>query len=417
MALHIQMTPEAEATLKRKLLRSKLSAIAACLGFVLAGGAALYLVTIVIAGNELPAFSSYEPPPSNKPPTKKPRVQELSSKSSPPSSSVAPPVIVSTASSNVVMAISDIPTTEFGIGMSNDIGSGLGGDGIGDGLGDGPGGMGSGDSGGSTLEGTFYDFKQTKSGASTGITPNSTNQILSLYNEFFTGGWNERTFSKYYKSPTKLYSGVFMLPTCKAEYAPHAFKCSDKVQPSAWGVIYRGKIVAPATGKFRFVGIADDVMAVRFNRKMVLEAGWSVPTINQNNRGLGSEAGYRNDVVAGKHPSKAGYKFLNVPGIPKWNNELGGLTAGDTFSVREGQTYPIEIFISEIPGGAFGFALLIEDVTDGEKGAGNLQLFRTDMSTPTAGEVQKLLSEAGFGGGGLEWPQYSSDSLIWVAKP
>ncbi len=417
MALHIQMSEEAELTLKRRLMRNKISAIAACLGFITVGGAALYFTYTLIKGNEPPTFTPYEPPPTNKPPTNKPKVQELSSKSSPPSAAMAPPVIVSTASATIQMAHTDFPSPDFGIGNQMGIGDGLGGSGIGDGVGSGEGGLGSGDAGGSTLEGTFYDFKQTASGASTGITPESTQQILGLYNEFFQGGWNEKTFRKYYKSPTKLYSGVFMLPTCKAEYAPHAFECSDKVKPSAWGVIYKGKIVAPKTGKFRFVGIADDVMAIRFNRKMVLEAGWSIPTINQSNRGLGSQADYRAAVEAGNHPTKRGYKFLQVPGIPKWNSELGGLTAGETFSVREGQTYPIEIFISEIPGGAFGFVILIEDVTDGEKGASNLQLFRTDLSSPTAADVKKLLSDAGFAQGHLEWPQYDGDAHIWVAKP
>ncbi len=412
------MSEEAEQALRRKMLRNKLSAIAACLGFIVAGGASLFFTYTLIAGNELPALLSYEPPASNKPPTRKPNVQELSSKSSPPSSSVAPPVIVSTASSNIQMAISDVPTTDFGIGMEMDIGAGLGGDGIGTGIGEGEGGMGSGDAGGSTLEGTFYDFKLTKSGASTGITPESTQKLLGLYKEFFDGGWNERkTFKSFFQSDTKLYSGSFMLPTCKAEYAPHAFNCADKVKPSAWAVIYRGKIVAPKTGKFRFVGIADDVIAVRFNRKMVLEAGWSIPTVNQSNRGLGTEKGYYADVAAGKYADKKDYQFLQVPGVGNWNSQVGGLTAGNVFSVREGQTYPIEIFISEIPGGAFGFALLIEDVTDGVKGVGNLQLFRTDMSTPTAAEVSQLLQKAGFGGGALQWPQYDSDSLIWVAKP
>ncbi len=418
MALHIPMTPEVETTLKRKRLRSKLSAIAACLGFILAGGAALYLVTIVITGNELPSFRSYEPPASNKPPTPKPRTPDLSSRSASPSDSVAPPVIVSTTFTRVGMPTSDIPTPDFGIGMGNDIGAGLGGDGIGSGLGEGSGGLGSGDSDGSTLVGSFYDFKLTKSGASTGITPASTGRILSLYKSFFAGGWNEaKTFRNYYKSPTQLYAGSFILPACKPEYAPIAFKCDPKVKASAWAVIYRGTVVAPTTGKFRFAGIGDDIIAVRFNRKMVLEAGWAIPTENQSDGALGASPHYRQDVLADKYASKRDYQFLNVPGISHWNATVGGLTAGDTFSVREGQEYPIEIFISEIPGGQFGFALLIEDVTNGAKGAKNLEIFRTDMSTPSAAATQKLLNDAGCSIGALQWPQYSNDSYIWVSRP
>ncbi len=416
MALHIQMTPEAEATLKRKLLRSKLSAIAACLGFVLAGGAALYLVTIVIAGNELPSFSSYEPPPSNKPPTKKPRVQELSSKSSPPSSSVAPPVIVSTAASTVTMAISDIPTTDFGIGMENDIGAGLGGDGIGDGLGDGGGGLGSGDSGGSTLEGTLYDLKQTRSGASTGINPGAQRaKVAGIFKEFFEGGWNERTLAKYYKSPTKLYAGNFFLPVCDPKYAPIAFKCEDKVQPSGWAVVYRGRVRAPQSGTFRFVGTGDDVLAVRFDRKMVLETGYNVPT---DGVGPGNRPQWRKDVVAGKYPDKKGYQFYKVDGANTWNNdgEVGGLTAGTPFKVKEGQVYDIEIFISEIPGGLFGFVLLLDDMSTDAASTRTFDLFRTNFSVPNKGELTAELQKHG-SLKGMDWPKFNADSPIWTAVP
>ncbi len=416
MALHIQMSEEAELTLKRRLMRNKISAIAACLGFISVGGAALYFTYTLIKGNEPPTFTPYEPPPTNKPPTNKPKVQELSSKSSPPSAAMAPPVIVSTASSTIQMAHTDFPSPDFGIGNQMGIGDGLGGSGIGDGVGEGDGGLGSGDAGGSTLTGTFYDLKLTKSGAKSGITPNSTNQILTVFSDFL-GKWDDKTFNSYYKSPTKLYAGSFILPACNPAYAPHAFQCADKVEPSAWAVVYRGKVVAPKTGKFRFAGIGDDIIAVRFNRKTVLEAGWAIPTVDKHKGAIGTEQQYKADVLAGKYPDKKGYEFLNVPGIPHWNASVGGLTAGNTFSVREGQTYPIEIFISEVPGGQFGFALLIEDVTDGAKGAGNLQIFRTDLSNPTAADTSKLLNEAGFPSSGLQWPQYDSDAHIWVAKP
>ncbi len=422
MALHIQMSEEAEDNLRRAKLRNKISSIAISLGFVIAGGTALYLVHDYIKGMEEPAFQAYEPPPVNKPPVKKPKVEELSSKSSPPSANIAPPSIVSTSTSNVQMAPNDLPTPDFGMGMSVGIGDGLGGDGIGNGLGEGNGGMGSGNAGGSTLEGTFYDLKQTQNGAATGITPQNSRMIVQVLHDFMNG-WNQRTLSKYYKSPTKLYSGSFMLPSCKAEYAPYAYECKDKVQPSAWVAVYRGTVRAPKSGKFRFVGTGDDTFAVRFNRKTVLEAGWAIPSlINHPTHGskvnhLGNVGEYRSDVQNDKIADKKEYEFLQVPGVGKWNNELGGLVAGDVFTVEAGKDYPIEILISEVPGGAFGFALLIEDVTDGAKGVGNLQLFRTDLSTPTPEETRKLLEEANCVLGGIEWPQYDADSLVWVATP
>ncbi len=419
MALHIQMSEEAEQALRRKMLRNKLSAIAACLGFIIAGGASLFFTYTLIAGNELPAFLSYEPPPSNKPPTKKPKVQELSAKSSPPSSSVAPPVIVSTSASSVVMSMSDMPTPDFGVGMEMDIGAGLGGSGIGDGVGDEGGGMGSGDAGGSTLEGTLYDLKLTKSGASTGINPSSQRaKVAGIFKDFFEKGWNDRELSKYYKSPTKLYAANFFVPVCDPKYAPIAFQCADKVQPSGWAVIYRGRVRAPKTGSFRFVGAGDDVIAVRFNRKMVLEAGYNVPT---DGIGPGTRPQYRKDIAAGKYPKKKGYEFIKVPGAATWNaeRELGGMTAGLPFEVKEGQVYDIEIFLSEIPGGAFGFALLIDDIKDGQvvNGKKVFDIFRTNFSAPNKAELTAELQKHKALKKGMEWPQFNGDAPIWTSVP
>ncbi len=419
MALHIQMSEEAELTLKRRLMRSKISAIAACLGFVSIGGAALYFTYTLIKGNEEPAFKSYEPPPSNKPPTKEPKVQELSSKSSPPSAALAPPVIVSTASSSVVMAATDFPSPDFGFGNEMGIGDGLGGNGIGDGLGDSGGGMGSGDAGGSTLEGTLYDLKLTKSGASTGINPSAQRaQVANIFKDFFENGWNDRELSKYYRSPTKLYASNFFVPVCHPKYAPIAFQCADKVQPSGWAVIYRGRVKAPKSGSFRFVGAGDDVIAVRFNRKMVLETGYNVPT---DGIGPGARPQYRKDVLAGKYPKKKGYEFIKIPGANTWNQEgeLGGMTAGLPFTVKEGQVYDIEIFLSEIPGGLFGFALLIDDIDDGlvVDGKKVFDIFRTNFGEPNKEELTSELQKHGALTKGMEWPQFNADAPIWTSVP
>ena len=41
---------------------------------------------------------------------------------------------------------------------------------------------------------------------------------------------------------------------------------------------------------------------------------------------------------------------------------MGGVVAGKSFKVKQGNVYPIEILISEIPGGEFGMTLLLEEV-------------------------------------------------------
>ena len=67
---------------------------------------------------------------------------------------------------------------------------------------------------------------------------------------------------------------------------------------------------------------------------------------------------------------------------------MGGVVAGKTFTVKQGDVYPIEILISEIPGGEFGMTLLLEEVgmepmsKDPKTGAPILPLFRTNYGVP-----------------------------------
>lgn len=185
---------------------------------------------------------------------------------------------------------------------------------------------------------------------------------------------------------------------------------------------------APKTGKFRFIGTGDDYLGVRFNRKVVLSAGYRLFTHYEAKEKGGpkfaiSEGGKRDafmkDVRAGRDPEHKGYELINtVAGCDRWNRELGGLMAGTEFSVEEGKTYPIEILVAE-EGGFFGFVLFIEDVTDGKNSkAKQFDLFRTNFSAPNVKEINAMLNEANATDGktGADIP-YNEDSLIWTAVP
>ncbi len=60
------------------------------------------------------------------------------------------------------------------------------------------------------------------------------------------------------------------MPVMDAKDAPKAFKVNKPA--SYWAVHYRGKVRAPATGTYRFVGLADDFLLVRFGGRLVLDA-------------------------------------------------------------------------------------------------------------------------------------------------
>ncbi len=437
MALHIQMSEEAEKELRRAVLRNKLSSIGACLLFMLLGGGLLVFTTIYIAG-EIPAeFISYVPPAEDGPPSNAPVQKELTQKSSAPTAEVSPSVIVAQGATAVNMAPVNISTTE-GLDFNTDIDMGLTMDGdLGEGLGDGGSGLGSGTAGGSALEGTFYDLKQTRRGSATGIKEGGAhqNEVIEILSGFFQRNWNAGALNRYYTSKQKLYASNFYLPVGKAEYGPIAFKVGDANQPkdkwickpAAWLAVYRGKVRAPKSGKFRFIGTGDDFLAVKFNGKTVLDAGYRLPTLwdKANPRqcwvsGSGDLKNYQERLASGKDRDRKDYELINtITGCDIWNKELGGLTAGTIFEVKEGQVYPIEIAISEIPGGLFGFVLFIEDVTKGKNSkAKQYDLFRTNFSLPDKAEIEKLLKEAKCQPpGGFKAIPYNEDSLIWTVVP
>jgi hypothetical protein len=98
-------------------------------------------------------------------------------------------------------------------------------------------------------------------------------------------------------------------------------------------VLYKGTVTAPKDGSFRFLGKPDDTLAVRFNGQNVLLANLqrqmqSVPLFTDKTTPL---------------------------------REDGDLFIGKWFQVERGKTYPIEILISELPGGYFTACLMIEE--------------------------------------------------------
>ena len=422
MALHIQMTEEAEAELKKTARRNKLSSTLAGLLFIVLGGLILYLTVILIAGPSDPEFMTYTPPAEDAPPTPEPTTQDLTSKPSSPSHDVAPSVIVAVGAAPVQMAQVDVAVDDAADGTGLELGVGMGTGGLGNGLGSGGNGLGDGKGGGSALEGTFYDFKQTRQGSPTGITVGGggTMQCMEIINDFMKS-WNPGVLAKYYQAPTKLYISNFYAPQVKSEYAPEAFNCADKCQPANWCAVYRGKVKAPRTGTFRFIAVCDETMLIRFNNQLVLEAGYRIPSGAPEKKIQASEVTaegqqYKREIREGKQSRHPGYEFLEYPSIPTYNKEVGGLTAGTAFKVEEGKSYPIEILVGDF-GGAFGFFLCIQDITNGKEKPAKPDLFRTNFSAPNKEVIGQTIPAQYIKSSSSEYLEYNEDSPIWVAVP
>ena len=121
------------------------------------------------------------------------------------------------------------------------------------------------------LTDTFYDFKQDRTRRPTPMEPNV--GYNALLTQFVRGGFNEAVFSTYYKSDKPLYSSQIFIPRVPAEEGPRAFGLQDVVQPRMWAALYKGRVIAPEAGTFRFAGYGDDVLVVRFDGRIVLDAG------------------------------------------------------------------------------------------------------------------------------------------------
>lgn len=429
MALHIQMSEEAEREYKRAKMRGMLSSFGAATALSLAFGLTLTFTVIYFATEQPAEFISYVPPAEDAPPRPVPTTPKLSQKTATPSNTVAPSVIVSTGAAPVAMAQLDIEMDDSADdGLSIDIGIGMD-TGLGEDLGEAGGGMGSSSPSGSALEGTLYDLKQSKSGAPTKLAPGGKVDKNELYATVggYLKNWSQSALARFYKSPAKLYASNFFLPMANASLAPDAFQCAQKVKPAAWLVVYRGKVKSPVSGTIRFVGTGDDFIGVRFGGKVVLEGGYRLPSAYKKGDlshvyiSVNDHPKYKARIKNGEDKAHRNYEFINYPGIGTWNREIGGLTAGDPVKVKEGTSYPIEIAITE-EGGKFGYVLMWEHVSDnpvvkGGKVAGGKKfyLFRTNFSAPSKEDLKKLIGK--HSAGEMEWPEFDPDSPIWVAVP
>lgn len=275
----------------------------------------------------------------------------------------------------------------------------------------------------SALTGRFYDLKQP---IDKRAKPLHREQVVQFIKNYMDSDWDPEMLEQYYSPKVELAAPYFYLPRCKASYAPLAFKCNSpeqerRVEPQDWLVVYSGEVTAPKTGHFRFVGMGDDAIVVRFDEKVVLESGWSIPS--KGDMVLGTKRQYQEYISS----PKGGCALYQYKETPHWNQQLGGIQTGPKFHVKEGKTYPIQIILSEIPGSEFGFCLLIEELANGNAPTGQYKpgdaptvaIFRTNETLPDLKEIEEELKKDGQNyavGNPLEVPPFLEDSPIWKVK-
>ena len=205
-----------------------------------------------------------------------------------------------------------------------------------------------------TLEGTLYDLKKDTKKRSLIKGGTDLEKHASGIFKSFTGNFRQDALSrKYFKSETLLYGAYFVIPNAPSKAAPRAFKAEGVIAPNLICAVYTGTYRPTKSGRFRLFGRADDVLVVRINGKTVLDGSWRK---KHYSRWSQSASAKREDE---KNPQS--YFGISKPGV-----------TGDWFDLREGRDTQVEIVIAEIPGGAFGAYLLIE-----EEGQPGKQIFTT----------------------------------------
>ena len=247
------------------------------------------------------------------------------------------------------------------------------------------------------MVGTFYDLKQTRAGRPSTLGQETDwgkiqEKYRNLVADFTRRGWNERQLNEYFQAPQKLYQTKIFMPSMEADGAPKAFG-QDNIPGSRWIVVYRGSVSPPKTGKYRFVGAGDDVLAVRFAGKNVFDYGYESATGNvslfHNRQKLEKPPREdrewdqaRKDVTMPEPLQIYRYSTLSE----QHSKDIYGLAVGLEFEAKEGTSYPIEILIGETPGGKFFGYLLIEEVgaqyQKDTTGSPILPLFRLDNNPP-----------------------------------
>ena len=344
MSIHVQLSPEALTRLKAQQRNSTITSIIISILVVLL--ICITLLLLLLPGvekfeAEITTFPEYVEEDTTDP------VEEITRTVTRPPSSTAPtPSRV--IASNIESAVA-IPTTTDIVEASVDFGSSddafdegwadFGGESVETST------FGSVTKVSGTIEGYLYDFKQTPRGKE--IEDYSTHKDSSDFADrvkrLQNRRYNESSLGRHYKAKTPLYLQYLAIPTSSAQDGPRFFQAEGEVEPSGWIAHYRGTIVAPKDGTFRFVGLGDDYLSVMLDDEFKLIASWAA-FLQDDVKVKGANADEEHAPEAsrspiGRHP----------------------LYYGSWFTVRKGQELNIGLTAGERPGGKAGFILMIQE--------------------------------------------------------
>lgn len=176
------------------------------------------------------------------------------------------------------------------------------------------------------LSGSLYDMKRLKVGTSCETSPE---QVLHCLHAFEQSG-STSALRSFYRHPDVQYI------SCPMKQPAH--------QDTEWRVyVYQGTVQAPENGRFRFVGIGDGCLIVRFNHQTILSCH---------------------------------------AGQPAYSAEV---------EAEAGKLYPIQLLVTDALNQSDGYVLF----TEREETGGKLCLFRTGVHEPEAAVMRYWAQRAG----------------------
>jgi hypothetical protein len=227
---------------------------------------------------------------------------------------------------------------------------------------------------GAGLEGTFYDFKREAKDRSVDKVP----PFDQIVDRFTTGAWGPKNF-KNFQSPVKLYGKTFLFPAIRDTEAGKAFQAPETA-PGGWLAHYVGMIVPPENGTYRFVGFGDNVMIVKLDTALVLDA---------------SDKGY----TKRRREAGGGIDFPAKKSTP--------IFFGTWFTLRKGDPKRMEVVVGD-EGGIFCAGLFLQKqgvkYEQGARGVPNLPLFKIG----SLNDAQKKAFGQYLPAGAFEGPSFST---------
>jgi hypothetical protein len=192
------------------------------------------------------------------------------------------------------------------------------------------------------LTGIFYDLKQTQHHIPTDIVDRGL--YANIVDNFIFHGLDdlalcnaEHKSNDIFRASKPIYTSYVYIPQVQATSAPAMFGVDRVVKPTDWMVHYKGVVVPPSDGTYRFVGYGDDLLAVFINGKLVMN-------------------GSRGDTTG------------NMPHIKDWKpSDPSGpiadgipMTMGDWLPLKATVPVDIDIIFGDRPGGIYAAYVMVQ---------------------------------------------------------